>query len=137
MIATADLIRELEHYGAFVEIEGSQLKLIRGKLLSPSLLDKIRAHKGEIIELLSKDQKARSAGFLSLHIGTVYERQYSPASHVFVILEAGKWSSHRETWSQGRSQSVSYKQIAERVSFDRALLKAKQYIGYVSRGNRH
>lgn len=81
----------------------------------------------------SKDQKARKAGFLPLLSGEVFERQYSRTSHVFVMVESNKWNTHRETWEKGKSQSISQKQIATGVSFDMALLKAKQYIGYLTK----
>lgn len=126
-------IHEVESAGAVVEIEGEQLKLIRGKLLSPSLLELVKANKAEVIEILTRDQKARSAGFIPLLSGEVYERQFSLTSHVFVMMELNKWNAHRETWEKGKIQSVSQKRIATGVSFDMALLKAKQYISFVTK----
>jgi hypothetical protein len=136
MIAAVKIINEVEAVGTIVKMEGEKLKLIRGKLLSPSLLELVRANKPELIEVLTRDQKARQAGFIPLISGEVYERQYSPTSHVFVTMESNLWTAHRETWKPGKKESVSKKQIAELVSYDMALLKAQQYIEYVTGGKK-
>lgn len=87
-------------------------------------------------ECRSKDTKTRAAGFLTLRSGEVYERQYSHSSHVFLIMESAKWSAWRETWQQGKSKSISHKLIISSASFDMALLKARQYIEYVTGGGK-
>lgn len=133
MNTAIELIRELEAYGAYVDIEGEQLKLIRGKSLPTSLLDKARMRKADIVEVLERDQKARKAGFVPLLTGEVYERQYSLTSHVFIMMESNEWNAWRESWQQGTKDSASQKQIAERVNFDLALVKANQYIQYLTK----
>ncbi|MGG1661740.1 hypothetical protein [Brevibacillus sp. NRS-1366] len=86
-----------------------------------------------------RDQKARVAGFLVLITGEVYERQYSRTSHVFVTVENGVWSAWRETWQPWNSElrtSSSQKVIAERVTFDQALMQARRYVGFVTKGRK-
>lgn len=137
MNSAVQIICEIESASASVAMEGEQLKLVRGKLLSTSLLDLVRANKAEVIEVLTRNKNAKEEGFLSLVSGEVYERQYSPTSHVFIIMESNYWNAHRETWQQGKKDSASYNQIVKRVSFDMALLKARQYIEYFKGGKKH
>lgn len=135
MSIAVELIREAETYGTTVTIDGEQLKLLKGKLLPPSFLDKLKANKDEIQEVMRLDLKARQEGFMSLWIGGVYERQITHNSHVFIIQnDSGTWDAWRETWSQKGMRSTSCKVIeSECVSFEYALVKAKQYLQYLNK----
>jgi hypothetical protein len=83
----------------------------------------------------SDDEKAREAGFLSLHPSEVYERQLTKDMHVFVMLESGKWNAWRESFKDGKS--ISVKQLASKVNtFDMALMKALEYVTYRGRSIR-
>lgn len=135
MNVAAELIREVESYGTTVTIDGEQLKLLKGKQLPAPLLDKLKAHRNEIQEIVMLDQKARQEGFMSLHIGEVYERQIGQYSHAFIILnESGKWDAWRETWGQKTTKSRSHKVIQSGCStFEYALVKTKQYLQYLNK----
>lgn len=80
------------------------------------------------------DQKAYESGFNTLQPGEVYMRQVTASGIVFIIKnEAGKFDAWRETWSQKEPKSVSSKDVAMGATFDYAILKAKQYIGYFTK----
>lgn len=87
MTDVIQIIHEVEIIGVSLEIKGEQLKINSWKLLSPKTLELIRTKKSEIMDVLSKDQKARQAGFLTLVSGDVYECQYDKLSHVFIFKD--------------------------------------------------
>jgi hypothetical protein len=125
------IIYEVETSGVALGLEGNELRLVRGKTLPPPLLDKIKTHKSEIVDLLDRDRKARDAGFLPLCSGEVYERQIQEHSHVFVMKNEDGWTASRESWKKGRVRSVSTQEFLRKGSFDLALMKAKQYVDFM------
>lgn len=99
----------------------------------PTVSEIIRSSENERLDILAK-----SKGFLALVSGEAYERQYTEGSHVFVMLEFGRWSAWRETWRAGQAKSISSKAIVEKVPFEVALTSASRYVEYVSRyTNKH
>jgi hypothetical protein len=130
------ILSEVAEYGARVELNGENARLIGASKLPHSLKDRLIENKPQIMELMRHDEEANAAGFHILISGEVYEGQYSPTSHVFIQAEAGQWNAWRETWKAGVCKSISYKDIIVGVAFEAALTKAKQYIQNITRGQR-
>jgi hypothetical protein len=130
------ILHEVEACGSRIAIDENKLKIIRGKLLNTDTINLINSNKAEIMEVLARDQKARNEGFIPLISGQVYERQYSKTSHVFIMLDSNYWTACKATWLKGKTQSVSHRVIVEYANFDLALLKATQYINFVTEGQK-
>jgi hypothetical protein len=83
----------------------------------------------------SKDQKAHDIGFNTLQSGQAYMKQITDNGIVFIVKnDSGKYDAWRESWNHNDKKSVSHKNITTGSTFDLALLKAKQYIGYFQKG---
>lgn len=129
----ADFYLELWQLGVDLSLEGDKVKVEGVSFLTPPLLDKLKASKDALKELLKMDQKAKEAGFLVLENGTTYSRQYSKNGYIFLARENDKWSAWRETWGKDGGVSMSTSVIISAVGFDLALLKANQRLEYVSK----
>jgi hypothetical protein len=129
----ADFYLELWQLGVDLSLEGDKVKVEVVSFLTPPLLDKLKASKDALKELLKMDQKAKEAGFLVLENGTTYSRQYSKNGYIFLSREGDKWSAWRETWGKDGGVSMSTSVIISAVGFDLALLKANQRLEYVSK----
>lgn len=131
------VMREAMAAGTMFVLEDGNIKLERGKCLPLPLVEMIRIHKAEIVQILQRDRKARAAGFLPLVTGEAYEHQIAQNSHVFIMLEGDKWNAWRESWPQGRRKSTSMKEIVSGVmSFELALFKARNYVEFVGKGRK-
>lgn len=130
--AVRDLMDLIEDAGAFIELEGENIRIVNGKGLSKSLIEQMREYKQAMFRWLTNDAMAREGGFLILLSGEAYEAQFSQTSSIFVQKVGDKWNAWRDTWQKGRSKSISHSTIIEQVSFDYALFKAKDRLDYVS-----
>ncbi len=95
-----------------------------------------------LIENKIKDEKAYEAGFNIFHSGQVYMKQITDNGIVVIVQnDLGKFDVWRETWSRKvnstkNARSTSNKDIEMGITFDHALLKVKQYIGFVTKASR-
>lgn len=106
---------------------------LRGnKAISEQLMAVLKENKRLIIETLSRDRKAKEAGFIVCIHGTLYSQSVSQRSEVFIEQINGKWIAMRETFMKDRPHSFSHKKIYSNETFEVVILKAKNYFDYLS-----
>lgn len=130
------LIKHLEAIGHGLNLEGDNLRIMRGKHLPPSIRDEVINHKKEIISVLKRDSEAKAAHFIVGIPGILYMRSVSCFSTVYIGCEADKWQAWRETYQQGRAAACSFKTINASSSFGVALLEAEKYFQYIENKNK-
>jgi hypothetical protein len=82
----------------------------------------------------SKDQKAHDIGFNTIQSGQMYMKQITDSVIIFIVQnDSGKYDCWRETWTRSEQKSTSHKDITKQATFNYALLKAKEYIGYFTK----
>jgi len=126
-----NIITELESYGCGVESKDGQLIVTGGRALPPPIVEKVREAKQDILAALGRDESARSAGFITLVRGEMYERQLNNRSHLFVgINGAGAWECWRETWN-ALGRVSAYHTVIASGDFATVLERARSYVGYI------
>ncbi|WP_257349069.1 hypothetical protein [Pseudalkalibacillus decolorationis] len=110
--------------------EGEQLRIKRGKSLPPSLLQKVKENKQNIIETMTRDNSAKLNGFLIGLSGKLYTKSLNHRSNVYIEQIGDKWEAWRESYQKG--QRISTKSIAT-GTFDEVIEKAKSYFEFMER----
>jgi len=116
-----------------LSLEGSQIGIENGYNISEKLIDPIIDNKIEILEMLNRDRKAKKAGLMVGIPGTIYLWTVSRFSNAYMAYWNGEWIAWRESYKDGKPESISHKLIARGNTFDYVLVEFKKYIDYVSR----
>jgi hypothetical protein len=139
MMESLKLLEYIEVNGHEISLESDKLRITKGKHLPSHLKNEIINQKTELIDILKRDTKAKSAGLIIGIPGTLYTMTLSQDSVAYIECVNGNWVCWRETYLTGRQEAKSHKILAQGGTFDYVLMQFKKYIDYISRksANQH
>lgn len=126
-----EIIRSAEKEGCALSVENGYLK--GSKQIPSRLMESLKANKQSIIEYLSRDSKARAAGFMVGVPGELYTLSVSRRADIFIEQINGVWTAYRSTYVSGKAKPIYSKTIATGETMDYVLMKAKGYTQYIDR----
>jgi hypothetical protein len=122
------LLREVRKYGGFLSKEGDKLRLEQFGIIPEPLKEQLRAHKKELLAVLTYEEEARKQNWLVLPDGMGFEKRLSSSSAIYIFREDdGSYTVWRGTWGD-QKQPYSEKTIVENVDFKTAFDKANSYV---------
>jgi hypothetical protein len=125
------IIQAAEEIGCSLSVEGENIRVNEINRLPTSLLNKIKEHKEELLDIMMTDRQANLMGFMVGISGTLYTKSINKQSNVYIEFLGNRWETWRETYQNNRLMST--KRISQGSTFDYVLIEAKKYFDYMER----
>ncbi|GGF24243.1 hypothetical protein GCM10010954_23900 [Halobacillus andaensis] len=131
MSVAHQIIQEVHKSGCELWPLQGKLKILEGERLNPHLINKVRAHKADILELFKYDEQVKQLGMIVAISGELYTWTVSPFSTAYMERTDNEWTAWRESYQRGTKTATHVKIIAEKDNFQNVLGRTAKYINFI------